>query len=36
VNQWLGLGIFLLGAGIGALLTHIARHSYRSAKDGER
>lgn len=24
MDQWLGLGIFLLGAGIGALITHIA------------
>lgn len=31
MDPWLGLGIFLLGAGFGALITHIAelRHSTR-------
>jgi hypothetical protein len=24
INQWIALGVFLLGAGAGALLTHIA------------
>jgi hypothetical protein len=24
MHPWLGLGIFLLGAGVGALLTHIS------------
>ncbi len=32
MDSWLGLGIFLLGAGIGALLNHIlvtARKNFR-------
>lgn len=29
MDPWLGFGIFLLGTGIGALLTHIATHDRR-------
>jgi hypothetical protein len=30
MDQWLGLGIFLLGSGIGALLTRIAQQGMKS------
>lgn len=39
MDQWLGLGIFLLGVGIGALLTRIAdivlRQTILSAAEGK-
>jgi len=36
MDQWLGLGIFILGAGIGALLNYIAMHSQRGTGEVSR
>jgi hypothetical protein len=33
MNQWIALGIFLLGAGLGALLTWIARCGLKSRQN---
>ncbi len=36
MGQWLGLGVFLLGLGVGALLTRIAQRGMKSRLSGRQ